>query len=269
MIYDLKDSLKTVLEFYKELGFERLPLNLSQPMTQSQRLIEKSEIKSQKTGYEDSCIQAFKDSSIQLDPSSDKEASLKALRDEIGGCQRCRLSGGRTNIVFGEGNADAQIMFIGEAPGRDEDIQGMPFVGEAGQILTNLIMRMGEASGLNFGRKDVYIANIVKCRPSANRDPMEDEIKACLPFLERQIEIISPKVIMSLGKISSHTLLGDGSPISKFSITRARGHFFTYKGIPAMPTFHPAYFLRNSKDKRLTWADAMLVLEKLNILKKR
>lgn len=234
------DGLKIVLEFYKELGFERLPLS-DFGMRNAECGIENNE-----------------NSTIRNPKSEiDKEDALKALRDEIGDCQRCKLSKGRTHIVFGEGNANAKIMFIGEAPGREEDLQARPFVGDAGQLLTRLIERMG------FKREDVYIANIVKCRPPMNRDPQDDEMSTCFPFLDRQIEIISPEVIMSLGKISAYMLMGVKGPISKFSITKVRGRFYEYKGIPVMPTFHPAYLLRNPKDKWLTWEDAQAVLKKL------
>jgi DNA polymerase len=243
MTQELKDNIRTILEFYKELGFERLPLEVRS---------QKSEVRSQK-----------KISSTHHAVGSDKVSALKSLREEIGDCQRCKLSKGRTHIVFGEGNVNAQIMFIGEAPGKEEDLQGRPFVGDAGQILTSLINNMGKKSGLDFKRQDVYIANIVKCRPPMNRDPQEDEIPTCFPFLEKQIEIISPKVIMSLGKISAYTLLDMKIPMSKFSIAKIRGRFYEYRGIPVMPTFHPAYFLRNPKDKPLTWADAQAVLKKL------
>jgi DNA polymerase len=243
MSRELKNNIITILEFYKELGFERLPLEVRS---------QKSEVRSQK-----------EISSACRAVGSDKVSALKSLREEISDCQRCKLSGGRTHIVFGEGNANAYIMFIGEAPGKDEDIQARPFVGEAGQILTSLINNMGKASDLNFTRTDVYIANIVKCRPPMNRDPLDDEIASCLPFLERQIEIIAPKVIMSLGKVAAHTLMGLEMPLAKFSITKIRGQFFEYKGIPVMPTYHPAYFLRNPKDKPLTWSDAQAVLKRL------
>jgi DNA polymerase len=143
-------------------------------------------------------------------------------------------------------------MFIGEAPGREEDIQGRPFVGDAGKLLTNLILKMG------LRRDDVYIGNIIKCRPPQNRDPEEDEVLTCMPFIERQIEIISPRVIVALGRISAQTLIGTKIPISKM-----RGRFFEFKGIPLMPTFHPAYLLRNPKDKWLVWEDAQKVIEKL------
>ncbi|GER93950.1 uracil-DNA glycosylase [hot springs metagenome] len=241
------DSLRKILEFYKELDFERLPLNYSsQQSVVNNQGIKRIEPFKQKTTVSGS-----------ISSNSHKEALLNTLRDEIGDCQRCKLSKGRTHIVFGEGNVNARIMFIGEAPGREEDLQARPFVGDAGQLLTKLINKMG------FERDEVYIANIVKCRPPMNRDPQMDEISTCLPFLERQIEIISPDVIMSLGKISTYTLLEIKGPISKFSITKVRGRFYEYKGIPVMPTFHPAYLLRNPKDKWLTWEDAQAVLKRI------
>jgi len=184
---------------------------------------------------------------------SDKENLLRKLREEIGDCKRCKLSGKRTNIVFGEGNPDAKLMFIGEGPGREEDIQARPFVGDAGMVLTRLIEKMG------FRREDVYIANIVKCRPPMNRDPEADEMEECKGFVERQIEIIHPQVIMSLGRVAAMALTGD----AKLKITAIRGKFFDYKGILLLPTFHPAYLMRNPKDKWLTWSDAQKVLEVL------
>ncbi len=224
------ENIKNILEFYQILGFESLPINLpSPPFSKVGRGFE---IKEQR---------------------GIKEAALKALREEIGDCRRCKLSNRRTNIVFGEGDPGARLMFIGEAPGREEDLQARPFVGDAGMLLTRLIERMG------FKREDVYIANIVKCRPPMNRDPEIDEIEKCRGFIERQIEIINPAVIMSLGRISVQTLLGN----TKLKITAIRGNFFDYKGIPLMPTFHPAYLIRNPKDKWLTWGDAQKVIEKL------
>jgi len=178
--------------------------------------------------------------------------SLDVIRNTLGDCKRCKLHKGRKNIVFGEGNPRAEIMFIGEGPGAEEDIQGRPFVGDAGRLLTSLIEKMG------FKREDVYIGNIVKCRPPGNRDPEEDEVSACIQFIRSQIEAISPKVIVSLGRVSSQTLLETKTPISKL-----RGVFYQYCGIPLMPTFHPAYLLRNPKDKRLVWEDALKVLKLL------
>lgn len=179
---------------------------------------------------------------------------LKAVRKEIGDCTRCKLHKGRTNIVFGEGSPSARLMFIGEGPGKEEDIKGRPFVGEAGQLLDRLIGRMG------FMREEVYIANIVKCRPPGNRDPEEDEVGTCIGFLEQQIDIIRPEVIMTLGRIAAHSLLD-----IKVPITKLRGKFQRHDGTLVMPTFHPAYLLRNPKDKMLVWADAQEVLHKLGM----
>lgn len=183
----------------------------------------------------------------------DKKKALEELRIvTIGDCKRCGLSKNRTNIVFGEGDPESEIMFIGEGPGADEDKQGRPFVGRAGHLLTNLIRKMG------YERKDVYIANIVKCRPPENRNPHSDEVEACIPFLKKQIDIISPKVIILLGNVPLQNLLG-----GDLRITKARGRFFEFNGIKVMPTFHPAYLMRNPKDKWLTWEDAVAVLKYL------
>jgi uracil-DNA glycosylase family 4 len=175
----------------------------------------------------------------------DPFGALAAVRADIGDCTRCKLHGqGRTQIVFGVGNPDADLMFVGEAPGGDEDIQGIPFVGRAGQLLTKII----EAMGLT--RDDVYIANVIKCRPPQNRNPEQDEVDTCEPFLFRQIDIIKPKVIVALGTFAARTLLRTLDPIS-----RLRGRVFEYRGAKLMPTFHPAYLLRNPSSKREVWED--------------
>ena len=176
--------------------------------------------------------------------------TLAELRAEIGDCQRCRLCEKRNTIVFGVGNPDAEIMFIGEGPGYEEDKQGEPFVGRAGQLLTQIITK-----GMQMQRSEVYIANVVKCRPPENRNPEPDEIAACEPFLAKQLELIRPKVIIALGKFAAQTLLKDTTPI-----TRLRGKWQSYHGIKLMPTLHPAYLLRNPKDKRLVWEDIKAVL---------
>jgi uracil-DNA glycosylase family 4 len=227
---DILDNIKDILQFYRVLGFESLPIKLAE-----------------------SGKQPAVGRKLKSQTAPDKEVLLKRLREEIGDCRKCKLSGKRTNIVFGEGNPDARLMFIGEAPGREEDRQARPFVGDAGKLLTRLIEKMG------FKREDVYIANIVKCRPPMNRDPENDEMEQCRGFLERQIEIIKPDVIMSLGRISALTLIGN----DKLKISAIRGKFFDYQGVPLMPTFHPAYLMRNPKDKWLTWNDAQKVLERL------
>jgi DNA polymerase len=227
-MYDQKitviNDVKSMLEYYQALGFDSLPIP---------------------AGF-------LADSNIEF--SSGKNDRLINLREEIGDCHRCKLSNGRKNIVFGTGTAEAKLMFIGEAPGKEEDVQGEPFVGEAGMLLTKLIEKMG------FKRDTVYIANIIKCRPPMNRDPEEDEIFSCRAFLDRQIDIIAPKFIITLGRIAVQTLMNN----DKLKISAVRGTFMDYKGIPVMPTFHPAYLLRNPKDKWLTWADVQKVLERMN-----
>ncbi len=181
--------------------------------------------------------------------------TLAALSSAIGDCRRCKLAGGRTHLVFGVGNENADLMFVGEGPGRDEDLQGEPFVGRAGQLLTEIITK-----GMKLRREDVYIANVIKCRPPNNRNPEPDEIASCLPFLERQIEIVRPRVIVALGKFAAQTLLGSATPI-----TRLRGHWHTYRGVKLMPTLHPAYLLRNPGDKRLVWEDVKQVMAELGM----
>jgi DNA polymerase len=182
--------------------------------------------------------------------AADGPAALIALKDEIGpACTRCKLHGlGRTQVVFGVGNPDADLMFVGEAPGADEDAQGVPFVGRAGQLLTKII----EAIGLT--RDAVYIANVIKCRPPQNRNPEPDEVATCEPYLFRQIDLIRPRVIVALGKFGAQTLLGTLDPIS-----RLRGRVFEYRGAKLVPTFHPAYLLRNPSSKREVWEDMKLV----------
>lgn len=241
-IMDIVSDITRILEFYQALGFERLPIKIDARF--------KAQVASGKSGYAElkTRIQnprpETENPGLQASPpafgvpqsfgSDLKSAALQGLRDELSACRKCNLAKGRKNIVFGEGLPDADIMFIGEAPGREEDLKGKPFVGEAGELLTRLIEKVG------LKRKEVYIGNIVKCRPPSNRDPVEDEIKACLPFIERQVEIIMPKAIIALGSIASHALAG-----TKIPITKLRGNFYEYKGIPLMPTFHPAYLLRN------------------------
>jgi DNA polymerase len=190
---------------------------------------------------------------------ADKKTALLSLREEMGECALCGLYEKRNNIVFGEGNPDARIMFIGEAPGREEDLQARPFVGEAGKQLTNLIEKI-----LGLKREDVYIANICKCRPPENRDPMPAEMDACFPFINRQIRIINPGVIIALGKISTYSLMKPDYPIMKFSILRERGRMFSYNGVPVMPTTHPAYWLRNGKDKFRVVEDIRAALKKIS-----
>ena len=181
-----------------------------------------------------------------------KRTKLERLYKEAIACRACSLWQTRTHLVFGEGNPDAELMFIGEAPGRDEDLQGRPFVGRAGELLTRLIKKMG------FSREEIYIGNVLKCRPPNNRNPLPSEIFACRRFIYAQIDIIQPKVICTLGKFSTSLLLG-----RKEGITSLRGKVYEYNGIKVVPTFHPAYLLRNPKDKVLVWQDAQLILKLL------
>jgi DNA polymerase len=196
---------------------------------------------------------------LRVDPSGASalrgSASLGDLRREIGDCQRCKLAPHRTNLVFGVGNAAARLVFVGEAPGADEDTKGEPFVGRAGQLLTEIITK-----GMGLRREDVYIANVIKCRPPDNRNPEPDEVASCEPFLIRQLGLIGPQVIVALGKFAAQTLLRTKTPITKL-----RGQWGDYRGIKVMPTFHPAYLLRNPGDKRLVWADIKAVMAELGL----
>jgi DNA polymerase len=173
---------------------------------------------------------------------------LALVREELGDCQRCKLAPLRTKLVFGVGNPNAHLVFVGEAPGADEDAQGEPFVGKAGQLLTKMIEAMG------YAREDVYICNILKCRPPGNRNPEPDEIEKCEPFLKAQLAALRPRVIVALGKFAAQCLLRDDSPIS-----RLRGTFRSYEGIQLMPTFHPAYLLRDPSKKKEAWSDLKAV----------
>ena len=182
----------------------------------------------------------------------ERQESLEAVRRDLGDCHRCQLGDGRTSLVFGTGNPQARLVFVGEAPGHEEDLQGEPFVGEAGQLLTKIIQAMG------FRREDVYICNVLKCRPPENRNPRPAEIEQCQPFLLRQVQAIAPTAIVALGTFAAQTLLASKEPISKL-----RGHFHDYHGIPLMPTFHPAFLLRNPAMKREVWEDMKLVMQHL------
>ncbi len=190
-------------------------------------------------------------------PTKSENSFLETVRKELGDCRRCPLYKDRTHIVFGEGDPNARLMFIGEGPGADEDREGRPFVGKAGKLLTKMIQAMG------VDRSKVYIANVVKCRPPGNRDPEPDEKSACVPFLEAQIEAVKPEAIVTLGRIAASTLLNTKDPIGKI-----RGTFHHWKGIPVMPTYHPSYLLRQELDRRRkaeAWADLKQVMALLGL----
>ena len=190
-----------------------------------------------------------------VEPAVREAGTLDELRGALGDCDRCKLHGGRTNIVFGVGNPEADLMFIGEGPGADEDAKGEPFVGKAGRLLTDIITK-----GIGIPREQVYIANVVKCRPPNNRDPEPDEILACQPFLHKQVALIRPRAIVTLGKFATQCLLETRTPISKL-----RGNWHDYRGVPLMPTFHPAYLLRNPRDKRIVWEDIKQVMQRIGM----
>jgi DNA polymerase len=218
-INELISDLKTYLEYLKGMGIVSLPA---------------SEMKA------DEAIQSH-------------IITLEDVRKELGDCKRCKLHRGRKTIVFGEGNGKATLMFIGEGPGYDEDVQGRPFVGKAGQLLTKIIQ------SVNLSREEVYIANIIKCRPPQNRNPELDEIQSCSPFLMKQISVIQPKIICALGTFSAQTLLK-----TETKITALRGKLFDLEGINVMPTYHPAFLLRNPDKKREVWEDMKKIAEWLN-----
>ncbi len=214
-------------------------------------------------GYIRNLAEAYRDMGFDPPPVSKKDFpppdSLEELRAYIGPCQRCRLHKGRTHLVFGEGSQTAQLVFVGEGPGKEEDLEGRPFVGKSGQLLTNIIER-----GMGLKREAVYICNVVKCRPPGNRDPEKDEIETCIPFLRQQLDIIGPEVICTLGRVAAQALLG-----SDFMITRDRGKWRSYDDIPLMPTYHPSYILRNrSRERQLksdVWDDVKKIMEHLGL----
>jgi DNA polymerase len=176
--------------------------------------------------------------------------TLTDIRSELGDCQRCRLAQHRRNIVFGTGSATARLVFVGEGPGFEEDQQAEPFVGPAGQLLTKII------GAIHLSRSQVYISNVVKCRPPKNRNPRPDEIQTCYPFLDRQLDAIQPIIICALGSVAAQSLLNSTQPISKL-----RGRFYDYRGIKLLPTYHPAYLLRNSDKKRDVWEDMKMLMK--------
>jgi DNA polymerase len=237
---ELLGALCTYVEYQRELGEPGFPpAPPAPPAPRSERVVR---------------VEA-PTADLFVTPGLRAAQSLGDVRTVLGDCRRCRLAGSRTQIVFGVGNPSARLVFVGEAPGRDEDLQGEPFVGRAGQLLTEIITR-----GMKLRREDVYIGNVIKCRPPENRNPEPDEVASCEPFLLRQLELIAPEVVVALGKFAAQTLLRSKTPI-----TQMRGRWYDYHGIRLMPTFHPAYLLRNPADKRLVWEDIQKVMHVLGI----
>jgi DNA polymerase len=239
---EILSDLKSHLDYLKRMGITELPL--ADPKTEKAYPAEGG-----------SSVVAVRESSQPhkiKETSQDETASLKEIRDELGNCQRCKLHRTRRTIVFGEGNPEAKLMLIGEGPGYDEDVQGRPFVGKAGQLLTKILQSIGSE------REQVYITNIIKCRPPQNRNPEPDEIANCLPFLLKQIQAIRPEIICGLGTFAAQTLLR-----TDVKITALRGKFYDLSGIRVIPTYHPAYLLRNPDKKREVWEDMKLIAKAL------
>jgi DNA polymerase len=253
-IADLASILRTYVEYQRELGVMGFPRD-TQPVMAASRVeaSQAPEVPAPTPKAPGRGAEPVPD--LFVSPEVARADSLEALRAAIGDCRRCKLAPGRTNLVFGVGNPQARLAFVGEAPGRDEDLKGEPFVGRAGQLLTEIITK-----GMRLRREDVYICNVIKCRPPENRNPEPDEVASCEPFLIRQLELIKPEVIVALGKFAVQTLLRVKTPISQL-----RGRWFDYHGIRLMPTFHPAYLLRNPGDKRLVWQDIQLVMQALGM----
>ncbi len=238
--YETAQALENYLRFCKEIGIEELPAGFAAGGTEIADT-EKNE------------TVLLNDRGEPRDSSAVK--TLSEIREELGDCTRCCLCETRKSIVFGEGNPRARLVFVGEGPGRDEDIQGRPFVGRAGQLLTKIIRAM------KLERKDVYICNVVKCRPPGNRNPQPDEVASCEPFLMKQIESINPEVIVSLGSVATGLML----KLKNFKMGQLRGTFHQYGDSKLMITYHPAALLRNPSLKKPVWEDMKLVMRELGI----
>jgi len=253
-------QVKTHLEYQKALGLSFIEVPARAHST-PQREIAKNEDSPPSPPSANTGEKVFSPETVEsVNESLEglQSEALSGVRTELGDCVRCKLHKGRTSIVFGEGDPKAVIVFVGEGPGQEEDEQGRPFVGAAGQLLTDIIVK-----GMKLKRGDVYICNIVKCRPPGNRNPEPDEIEACEPFLIKQLQAIKPKIIVGLGNVAVKTLLK-----TKEGITSLRGKWHEYQGIKLMPTFHPAYLLRNPADKALVWEDIKKVIAEMKKMEK-
>lgn len=254
---ELRRALEERLRYYKDLGiydFYRRPV----PDAVSLDAAGPRPIASGATAGRDQSVRAPRDAqpAQSTKPAADPGTALRLIREDLGDCTRCPLhKQGRKQIVFGVGNPCADLMFIGEAPGADEDIQGEPFVGRAGQLLNNMIKAMG------IRREDVYIANIIKCRPPGNRTPERKECETCSPYLFRQIEVIKPKAIVALGAIAAKTLLAINAPMAEL-----RGRWYDFRGTKLAVTYHPAFLLRDPRQKKEAWKDLQMVMKELGLV---
>lgn len=256
-----REALEARLRFYRELGltdFYRRPVTANEDAAAASLEEEQSETDSNLTLPQENETISPRKSIIQPPPSGviveDRLSALRAIQEDIGDCTRCALHKGRNKIVFADGDPHARLMFVGEGPGADEDAQGLPFVGRAGQLLNNMITAMG------LRREQVYIANVVKCRPPQNRTPEPEEANTCSPFLFRQIEVVRPEVIVALGATAATYLLGQRQPLAGL-----RGRVHSFRGTKLIVTYHPAFLLRDPRQKKEAWADLQIAMRELGL----
>src|SRR4051812_14688979 len=252
-----RDEIREYLEFYRDLGIKDIYLPLSGGGPASSAVPVVAAVPRAAAPAPAPKPAAAKPPATELPGLAPDNDSLERIQLDIGDCRRCRLSQGRNKIVFGTGNPAARLVFVGEGPGADEDEQGVPFVGRAGQLLTQMIEGTSSKEGIPLQRKDVYICNVVKCRPPENRTPLPDEMEICGQFLYRQLSVIQPKAICALGSTAAKAVLG-----TKDGVTKLRGKWHKWRDIPVMVTYHPSYLLRpyNQNAKKEAWEDLKAVL---------
>jgi DNA polymerase len=270
----MREALIERVRFYRELGlteFYRRPVDAATTLVETQEAIQSEavlelepvsaligELPAAGSGPENPIPprKSFPThpQALEVVPSADRTGALQLIREDIGDCTRCALHKGRNKLVFGDGSAKARLMFVGEGPGADEDAQGIPFVGRAGQLLNNMIAAMG------LKREDVYIANVVKCRPPGNRTPEPEEANTCSPFLFRQIDVVRPQVLVALGATAATYLLGQRQPLAGL-----RGRVHAFRGMQLIVTYHPAFLLRDPRQKKEAWADLQMAMRELGL----
>ncbi|MFP5237944.1 MAG: uracil-DNA glycosylase [Acidobacteriota bacterium] len=265
---EMREALAARVRFYRELGLTEFYRRPGAALIEDIEEVEPEAVMEAAATVEQvSAIPAREDEAIPprkpiaappsaavTAPPADKAAALRVIQEEIGDCTRCALHAGRNKLVFGDGSPDARLMFVGEGPGADEDAQGLPFVGRAGQLLNNMIGAMG------LKREDVYIANVVKCRPPGNRTPEPDEANTCSPFLFQQIDVVRPEVIVALGATAATYLLGQRQPLAGL-----RGRVHSWRGSKLIVTYHPAFLLRDPRQKKEAWADLQIAMRELGL----
>jgi DNA polymerase len=255
--FDPSPDLVGVLDYLRGIGYQEIYAPAEPPSAEAVRKSGDKAVPAPAPRSQAADGSATEPSAVAAEApdAAERATALEVLGQGVAGCESCRLHETRNKVVFGVGNPDADLMFIGEGPGAEEDRQGIPFVGRAGELLTKII------AAIEMDRSDVYIANIVKCRPPRNRDPQPDEVAACRGYLESQIELIRPKLIVALGRVAAQTLLGESTPLG-----RMRGHWYLVHGVETRVTYHPAALLRNQGFKRPTWEDMQAVRDRLREL---